>query len=71
MIMKQFLAYGIIGSIAIAFITATIELISEDNWYFLVGIGFMVFGIWGSVLLLSNKKQSCQKKKKKLRSKKT
>ena len=56
MIMKQFLAYGIIGSIAIAFIIATIELISEDNWYFLVGIGFMVFGIWGSVLLLSNKK---------------
>jgi len=54
--MKQFVAYGIIGSIAIAFITAIIEPISEDNWYALAGIGFMVFGIWGSVLLLSNKK---------------
>ena len=52
MTMKQFVAYGIIGSLSMAFVTAFIEPLNEDNWYTLAGLGFFIFGIWASVLLL-------------------
>jgi len=52
MTQKQFVAYGVIASLALTLLTALIEPLNADTWYGLAGIMFFVFGIWASVLLL-------------------
>ena len=48
---RKLVAWGIIVSIAIAFINE-IAFDANDGLYTLAGLGFMVFGIWASVILL-------------------
>ena len=50
--MKEFVAYGLLGSLSLTLIIAILEPLNEDNWYSLVGVCFFIFGIWGGVLLL-------------------
>ena len=52
MTMKKVVAVGILASIGVAVLTAIMMPINEDAWYELAGLGFMVFGVWGAVLLL-------------------
>ena len=61
--MKQFVAYGIIASIVLALGTGFMEPANEDGWYSLAGLGFLVFGIWSSVLLLKKEKTNVEIKK--------
>jgi len=55
MTQKQFVAYGIIASLALTVIAGVLEPASEDSLYTLSGLGFFAFGIWSSILLLKNK----------------
>ena len=56
---KQFVASGIIISIAVAlFIAIIIEptnIALANRYYTLAGLGFFIFGIWGAILLFQNK----------------
>ena len=47
----KFVAFGILASLTLAIISA---LVTEDGdaGYTIAGLGFFVFGIWASVLLL-------------------
>ena len=53
--MKQFVAYAMIACLALAIIVGVVEPASADSWYGVAGIGFFVFGIWASVILLRDK----------------
>lgn len=49
----KLVAWGIIISLGLAVLTAILEL--SDSVYTISGLGFFVFGIWASVILLKNK----------------
>ena len=55
--MKKFVGGGLLAVIALAFAIAIIAPYNEDSWYELVGLGFMVFGIWGGILLIKEDKK--------------
>jgi len=55
MTQRQFVAYAIIGSIALAVIGAFVAPENQDGFYAVAGLGMMGFGIWASVLLLRDK----------------
>ena len=50
----KLVAWGIVGSISVAFIEAILEV--NDNLYTLAGLGYMVFGIWAAIILFNLKK---------------
>ncbi len=52
MTQKEFVAYAILASLALALITAIMEPVNEDNWFALSGLGLFAFGPWASYLLL-------------------
>lgn len=53
---NKIVAGGIISSLAVATLTgvfsASIDTATVDNLFVLAGLGFFVFGIWASVILL-------------------
>lgn len=49
---KNLVAYGIIASLSLAILTG-LEVFNEDM-YNIAGLGFFVFGIWSSIILLNN-----------------
>ena len=56
---REVCAYGLIIFIGIAMLTAFFEASmsyeAADGLYSLAGFGFLIFGVWSSVLLLNNK----------------
>ena len=50
----KLVAWGLILSVALAVLTGIGEPVEEDFFYMISGLGFFVFGIWASVILLKN-----------------
>lgn len=48
---RKFIAWGILVSIALAFINAFSG--DTDGLYTVAGLGMIVFGIWGAIVLLN------------------
>ena len=53
---RKLVAWGIIVSIGLAFLNA-LAFEGNDGLYELAGLGFIVFGIWASVILLQYEQQ--------------
>jgi len=50
----KLVAWGLILSIGLSFVTAIFEL--DEDFYTLAGLGIMVFGVWSSIILFKNAK---------------
>ena len=52
MTQQQLVGYGLIAALALAFMITLVEPTNEDGWFSLVGMLYIVFGVWAAVLLL-------------------
>lgn len=50
----KLVAYGLIASLGLAVLVSIFEPFNGDDLYQLSGLGFFVFGIWASIILLKN-----------------
>ena len=58
--MNKFVAYGLISALTLALVNAIViepsNAVLADSIYSIAGLGFFLFGIWASVILLRLKK---------------
>ena len=56
MSVKQFVAFGLIGTVVLAFFIAMViaptDYLAGQNWYGFDGVAMIIFAIWGGILLL-------------------